>query len=106
MRGIAPAQRDDPANVDAQAEHCTPQSVPTRRSSDLHTGGTHRGKAWTVEDWKLSKTGHATITVRQDSGVCRSEEHTSELQSRFDLVCRLLLEKKNPSASSCRGRSL
>src|SRR5699024_11805245 len=25
--------------------------------------------------------------------VCRSEEHTSELQSRFDLVCRLLLEK-------------
>src|SRR5438067_12826285 len=27
----------------------------------------------------------------------RSEEHTSELQSRFDLVCRLLLEKKKPS---------
>src|SRR5437868_10665184 len=25
----------------------------------------------------------------------RSEEHTSELQSRFDVVCRLLLEKKN-----------
>src|SRR5699024_11667292 len=25
---------------------------------------------------------------------CRSEEHTSELQSRFDLVCRLLLENK------------
>src|SRR5438067_6295832 len=37
----------------------------------------------------------------------RSEEHTSELQSRFDLVCRLLLEKKNPQrlqaddAASC-----
>src|SRR5699024_12400150 len=28
------------------------------------------------------------------SGTERSEEHTSELQSRFDLVCRLLLEKK------------
>src|SRR5699024_12440778 len=28
----------------------------------------------------------------------RSEEHTSELQSRFDLVCRLLLEKKNRQA--------
>src|SRR2546421_8461275 len=28
------------------------------------------------------------------SGVWRSEEHTSELQSRSDLVCRLLLEKK------------
>src|SRR5699024_11303 len=27
--------------------------------------------------------------------VARSEEHTSELQSRFDLVCRLLLAKKN-----------
>src|SRR5699024_12692790 len=27
-------------------------------------------------------------------GLMRSEEHTSELQSRFDLVCRLLLEKK------------
>src|SRR5438309_6492207 len=26
----------------------------------------------------------------------RSEEHTSELQSQFHLVCRLLLEKKNP----------
>src|SRR6266513_2748097 len=28
------------------------------------------------------------------AGEPRSEEHTSELQSRFDLVCRLLLEKK------------
>src|SRR5699024_12646636 len=31
----------------------------------------------------------------------RSEEHTSELQSRFDLVCRLLLEKKKPAKRSC-----
>src|SRR5699024_4813500 len=30
----------------------------------------------------------------------RSEEHTSELQSRFDLVCRLLLEKKNNNDNS------
>src|SRR5699024_12112706 len=30
----------------------------------------------------------------------RSEEHTSELQSRFDLVCRLLLEKKQTLKSS------
>src|SRR5207249_8677125 len=29
--------------------------------------------------------------------IARSEEHTSELQSRFDLVCRLLLEKKQPT---------
>src|SRR5699024_12809043 len=31
----------------------------------------------------------------QSTASIRSEEHTSELQSRFDLVCRLLLEKKN-----------
>src|SRR6266704_2461929 len=31
----------------------------------------------------------------------RSEEHTSELQSRFDLVCRLLLEKKKTIHCSC-----
>src|SRR5699024_11344453 len=31
--------------------------------------------------------------------VNRSEEHTSELQSRFELVCRLLLEKKKTSTS-------
>src|SRR5699024_12667287 len=31
---------------------------------------------------------------RQRASGSRSEEHTSELQSRFDLVCRLLLEKK------------
>src|SRR5207249_12118009 len=30
----------------------------------------------------------------EGTGGGRSEEHTSELQSRFDLVCRLLLEKK------------
>src|SRR5699024_11434439 len=30
----------------------------------------------------------------------RSEEHTSELQSRFDIVCRLLLEKKKKKAQS------
>src|SRR2546429_5740126 len=31
----------------------------------------------------------------------RSEEHTSELQSRLHLVCRLLLEKKKRNHSSC-----
>src|SRR5437868_7387809 len=37
------------------------------------------------------------IARRWNSRFARSEEHTSELQSRFDLVCRLLLEKKKPS---------
>src|SRR5438067_13456028 len=46
------------------------------------------------------------------SGVClfrksnRSEEHTSELQSRFDLVCRLLLEKKKISESCTSNGSV
>src|SRR6201989_3692514 len=35
-----------------------------------------------------------------DAGMLRSEEHTSELQSRRDLVCRLLLEKKNKADGS------
>src|SRR5207249_6024825 len=34
------------------------------------------------------------------SSALRSEEHTSELQSRFDLVCRLLLEKKKKTHAS------
>src|SRR5438309_9280729 len=33
-------------------------------------------------------------TTAQESALARSEEHTSELQSQFHLVCRLLLEKK------------
>src|SRR5699024_11469760 len=33
--------------------------------------------------------------ILEEISAARSEEHTSELQSRFDLVCRLLLEKKN-----------
>src|SRR2546422_1937128 len=36
--------------------------------------------------------------VRQLEVCVRSEEHTSELQSRLHLVCRLLLEKKNSRA--------
>src|SRR2546428_7107699 len=35
----------------------------------------------------------------RNSGLPRSEEHTSELQSRSDLVCRLLLEKKKKENS-------
>ena len=30
--------------------------------------GTHKGRSGTVEDYKLSKTGHATITVREAGG--------------------------------------
>src|SRR5690349_23951655 len=71
--------------------------------------GTAAGQTLTVE--RLAKlVGHASrIPVRPDvftglasvyldyavfAAALRSEEHTSELQSRRDLVCRLLLEKK------------
>src|SRR5690606_40463495 len=38
---------------------------------------------------------HAALALLAAAGQARSEEHTSELQSRENLVCRLLLEKKN-----------
>src|SRR2546422_5909880 len=40
-------------------------------------------------------SGIAVTSVGGTSATVRSEEHTSELQSRLHLVCRLLLEKKN-----------
>src|SRR5699024_11689170 len=49
---------------------------------------------------KMGKSTHALyvsietmVLLKPSSSHGRSEEHTSELQSRFDLVCRLLLEK-------------
>src|SRR5206468_5425301 len=42
--------------------------------------------------------GKVRVVMRKPDG--RSEEHTSELQSRSDLVCRLLLEKKKKRALS------
>src|SRR5438105_10568527 len=43
----------------------------------------------------ISKKDSASYIVDGQQRLTRSEEHTSELQSRVDLVCRLLLEKKN-----------
>src|SRR2546421_5502555 len=42
----------------------------------------------------LSTNPSACRAIHATAPACRSEEHTSELQSRSDLVCRLLLEKK------------
>src|SRR5437868_14329468 len=53
---------------------------------------------------KLAPGRHAWVHVAEGEVSLngkRSEEHTSELQSRFDIVCRLLLEKKNQQS---RGR--
>src|SRR2546421_10936717 len=62
------------------------------------------GASWEKQTAALLAAGHRVITYdRRGFGrsskpavgkQCRSEEHTSELQSRSDLVCRLLLEKK------------
>src|SRR5438034_8432976 len=68
-------------------DHRDLHSFPTRRSSDLVIR-------------PASPTRESISSARERAGRCsippinRSEEHTSELQSHSDLVCRLLLEKK------------
>src|SRR5206468_12888704 len=47
------------------------------------------------ERCRAGRSGSRSRIVSAGRSMCRSEEHTSELQSRSDLVCRLLLEKKN-----------
>src|SRR5690606_41460114 len=94
-----------------------PPSFPTRRSSDLNPDGgvsllddcrSHKGlstrEVGPVKHRRVDETTvveHTTLRnwCRQfaltGQTSLRSEEHTSELQSRENLVCRLLLEKKN-----------
>src|SRR5437870_8361923 len=64
-------------------------SFPTRRSSDL---------AGELMGHLVSEKGNVAVFIGMhattDHEQKRSEEHTSELQSRGHLVCRLLLEKK------------
>src|SRR2546430_5685124 len=45
--------------------------------------------------WKWAKTHRASVNLRR----FRSEEHTSELQSQSNIVCRLLLEKKEQNGN-------
>src|SRR5437762_4929330 len=46
------------------------------------------------DDWPGTPTLHSNVSATHARMQCRSEEHTSELQSPMYLVCRLLLEKK------------
>src|SRR5690349_23194548 len=64
--------------------------------------------------WLLTPTSYASLPNKLVSGFGivgaanvpgRSEEHTSELQSRRDLVCRLLLEKKKKKQKQNNNRS-
>src|SRR5206468_13010419 len=88
----------------------TPTLFPTRRSSDLRDlQATAEAEAADACDRRLRIVGEQRPLCGALPGVvlgsrgvvpallelARSEEHTSELQSRSDLVCRLLLEKKN-----------
>src|SRR5205085_3294746 len=67
-------------------------SFPTRRSSDLPRRDPSGGGARSSAPAPGRSRGHR----RPSAPPCppRSEEHTSELQSQSNLVCRLLLEKK------------
>src|SRR5689334_24126224 len=57
-----------------------------------------------VASWPLFTPVASTQTGCRRDAFFRSEEHTSELQSQFHLVCRLLLEKKNTmSLLGCSG---
>src|SRR5438874_8978310 len=90
-------------------DHRDLHSFPTRRSSDLLDIGSpyspcRSSAVPSLRHYDLSETinprelaGGVPVSERS-----RSEEHTSELQSRRELVCRLLLEKKNRSRSESR----
>src|SRR5699024_12714107 len=88
-------------------QHLAQLSFPTRRSSDLvarHLVEDHRVCVIQVPLIGVKGGHHHLPAVGQPGEVARrgggeylrarSEEHTSELQSRFDIVCRLLLDKK------------
>src|SRR5699024_12804376 len=66
-----------------------------RPGADLHVRGDHGQRPLAVHAaQRRPRDVHSAQDVRHGDATVRSEEHTSELQSRFDLVCRLLLEKK------------
>src|SRR5690606_41282967 len=76
--------------------HQFPRSFPTRRSSDLGHIGPDEADALAevVRESLAPVLGHVGDDDLGTRPHKRSEEHTSELQSRENLVCRLLLEKK------------
>src|SRR5438105_5977770 len=75
-------------------------SFPTRRSSDL----TPDGLPYFAMKLIKGRTLAELLKERPGPAHDRSEEHTSELQSRVDLVCRLLLEKKKNNRSTLSGQ--
>src|SRR5690606_41553249 len=83
-------------------------SFPTRRSSDLCLGRNYRAHAEErgeeVPQAPIFFTKAPTCVIGPGEAIERSEEHTSELQARENLVCRLLLEKKKIGAYVAGGQ--
>src|SRR3712207_8588626 len=71
-----------------------PRSISTRRSVAPTSTSTRPGRATSPETAISLVPAHAGVPSEANQAAPRSEEHTSELQSRQYLVCRLLLEKK------------
>src|SRR2546430_13625544 len=73
------------------------QSGPRLRISMIPTtdAGKMLREAQPLVDYLEKKTGTKIVMTIPTNYAARSEEHTSELQSQSNLVCRLLLEKKN-----------
>src|SRR5438046_9958990 len=80
-------------------------SFPTRRSSDLRDREIDRGvvdqrdKAGEPLQRQVTELAASGDLPLERLASLRSEEHTSELQSLTNLVCRLLLEKKNKKST-------
>src|SRR3712207_7155033 len=74
------------------------RSLPGRRAALRRSwagAGRRRGRGGRGRRRRASPARRGGPRARATPGAARSEEHTSELQSRQYLVCRLLLEKKN-----------
>src|SRR5699024_11806257 len=77
-------------------------SAPCSSSSSSTPGHSRGSRSSTFASSCQAAVGVSCASgdaARAASPDARSEEHTSELQSRFDLVCRLLLEKKKKRAA-------
>src|SRR5699024_12346095 len=85
---IGPAERE--ALVDVAAECQTAVVAPVKVAGTIPAPDVDTAAAG-KQTSSTSDTGEQGESQATNQ---RSEEHTSELQSRFDLVCRLLLEKK------------
>src|SRR5262249_62266504 len=75
---------------------------PTRRSSDLQTPMHPVDQRKKALDCQTAQPWDWDRQAAQSGSPRRSEEHTSELQSLTNLVCRLLLEKKKKTKTNNR----